>query len=206
MNNEILKIFDDNYNFIGTKSSIEAHKYGLWHEVFHCWIVDIETGAILYQLRSKNKNIYPNKLDVSCAGHCKSRETITEAIMREAKEELGFTINLPDLVKIGIRKDSSENKNSINREFQHIYFIKLKLSEFKISLQKAEVANVFLINPHEVIKIFENTINNLQVKSLISNTHYSIHKDYFIESIDLYNYKIPHLILRFIENEKIKFF
>lgn len=206
MKDELIKIFDDNYKFVGNMTSAEVHEKGLWHEVFHCWLVDTETNKILYQLRSKKKKIYPNKLDVSIAGHCEFQESIIESIIREAKEELGLILKEYDFVKIGIRKDSSQNSGVINREFQHIFFLKLRLNDQNIIIQESEVKDIFLINPNDVIDIYENKTNSLTLHSLIDASSFLVQRDNFIESIDMYNYKIPHYLLRFIRNEKIKYF
>ena len=51
--NEILDIYDAKMNHIGTASREEAHKFGYWHQTFHCWIVRREKGKnyVLFQIR-----------------------------------------------------------------------------------------------------------------------------------------------------------
>ena len=37
---ELLKVFDENYKYICDETRENVHKKGLWHETFHCWLVD----------------------------------------------------------------------------------------------------------------------------------------------------------------------
>ena len=39
MADEIIDIYDSNMNHLGTAPRSQAHKEGLWHKAFHCWIV-----------------------------------------------------------------------------------------------------------------------------------------------------------------------
>jgi isopentenyldiphosphate isomerase len=50
----------------------EAHRLGLWHRCFHCWIVAPETsfgGPYLFvQRRAVGKETWPDRLDVTVGG------------------------------------------------------------------------------------------------------------------------------------------
>ena len=105
MSCEILSIYNDNFELIGKSDYRTVHKKGFWHQVIHCWIIDSNTKCILYQKRHKSKEFYPNKLDVSVAGHCKANENPIETISREAIEEIGISFDTTQLYKIGIRRD-----------------------------------------------------------------------------------------------------
>ena len=96
--NEILDIYDAKMNHIGTASREEAHKFGYWHQTFHCWIVRREKGKnyVLFQIRDKEKQDAPNKLDITAAGHLKSGETKEDGL-RELSEELGICANIDQL-------------------------------------------------------------------------------------------------------------
>lgn len=51
---------------------------------------------ILVQLR-QNTGYMDGEYDVSCSGHVEERESFAEAIVREAKEEIGINVELCDL-------------------------------------------------------------------------------------------------------------
>ena len=61
MNDEILKIFDEHKNQIGTANREEVHQKGYWHETFHCWFIGEEMGIdyIYFQIRSDFKKRFP---------------------------------------------------------------------------------------------------------------------------------------------------
>ena len=94
MADEIIDIYDCNMNHLGTAPRSQAHKEGLWHKAFHCWIVKRASDGnhrVLLQLRSKNKDSHPSLLDISAAGHLQAGETPKDGI-REIEEELGLSL------------------------------------------------------------------------------------------------------------------
>ena len=69
----------------------ECHQRGLWHRAVYAFIMD-KKGNILLQKRSANKKMWPNMWDVTVGGHVNSGEFGRQALIREAKEELGLNI------------------------------------------------------------------------------------------------------------------
>lgn len=78
----------------------EAHRTGAWHRAAHLWIVTPD-GKLLLQRRALAKENWPGKWDVSVAGHVGAGESAEEAAIREAKEELGLTIDAAELTHLG---------------------------------------------------------------------------------------------------------
>lgn len=39
MAEELIDIYDEKMNLLGTATREQAHREGLWHTSFHCWIV-----------------------------------------------------------------------------------------------------------------------------------------------------------------------
>src|SRR3712207_9300793 len=70
----------------------EAHRRGLWHRCFHCWIVGEDSGGpyLLVQRRDATKDTWPGCLDVTAAGHLQSGEEPLSGGLREIEEELGL--------------------------------------------------------------------------------------------------------------------
>lgn len=97
---ERLKIFDEDRFQIGIATRDEVHRFGFWHETFHCWFVSEEAGTyyIYLQLRSATKKDYPNLLDITAAGHLLADETVQDGI-REIKEEIGIDLTIEDLIR-----------------------------------------------------------------------------------------------------------
>ncbi len=69
------------------------------HPVVHIHILNTDRKLLL-QKRSINKDIQPGKWDTSVGGHISSGEELMNAVKREAKEELGITINEKYLIPI----------------------------------------------------------------------------------------------------------
>ena len=60
------------------------------HPVVHLHIID-RFGRLYLQKRSMRKDIQPGRWDTAVGGHLDYGESITEALYREASEELGIT-------------------------------------------------------------------------------------------------------------------
>jgi isopentenyldiphosphate isomerase len=102
---EILDIYDDQMRHIGTKERGAVHRDGDWHKVFQCWVVYRDADGrdyLVVQRRGPDKDIYPNYLDISAAGHYQAGETIRDGI-REVQEELGIQVSFDDLIPLGVR-------------------------------------------------------------------------------------------------------
>lgn len=62
MTSELLDIYDDEDNPLGTASRQDAHAKGYWHHTFHCWLArDTSTGRrLLFQQRQDTKDTFPD--------------------------------------------------------------------------------------------------------------------------------------------------
>jgi len=87
---ESLTFYNKSNQPIGIVNREDAIKKGLLVEGVQLWIINPETNQVLMQRRNKNKKNNPEKIDVSVSGHVKPYETPTQAILREASEEIGI--------------------------------------------------------------------------------------------------------------------
>jgi isopentenyldiphosphate isomerase len=124
----------------------EAHRLGLWHRCFHCWIVSPKTpsgGPYLFvQRRAPEKETWPDRLDVSVGGHLGAGEEALEAGLREVGEELGLKVAPGELVSLGTRRAELEIPAGFDREFQEVFLLVRALSQRDLRLQEEEVAAV----------------------------------------------------------------
>jgi isopentenyldiphosphate isomerase len=124
----------------------EAHRLGLWHRCFHCWIFSSGTSSkgphLFVQRRTAGKETWPNKLDVTAAGHVGAGEEVLEGGLREIEEELGLRVEPGELVSLGTRRSELEIPVGLDCEFQEVFLLVRTLSPKDLRLQEEEVAAV----------------------------------------------------------------
>lgn len=143
METEMLAIFDESHNQVGSASRAEVHSQGLWHETFHCWFISRENGIdyIHFQIRSEMKKDFPSLLDITAAGHLLAHETIHDGI-REIEEELGIHVSFNDLVPLGVIKNCIRQEGFIDRELSHVFLYQSKQAMSDYTLQQEEVSGM----------------------------------------------------------------
>ena len=89
-NEEMLPVVEPSGVVVGQMARSYAHKgHFLLHPVVHLHIIDRE-GRIFLQKRSATKDLYPGRWDTAVGGHIVYGESVSEALSREAQEELDF--------------------------------------------------------------------------------------------------------------------
>jgi len=143
MEDELLKIFDENKKFLGVETRKEVHRLGYWHEAFHCWFISVENDIdyIYLQIRSKNKKDYPNLIDITAAGHLLANESVQDGI-REIKEELGVEVDFKELISLGTIHYSVINDDFIDNEIAHVFLYRSQHEFTDYILQTAEVSGI----------------------------------------------------------------
>ncbi|WP_313898466.1 NUDIX domain-containing protein [Lederbergia sp. NSJ-179] len=143
MENERLKIFDEDREQIGVATREEVHRIGYWHEVFHCWFISNEMGIdyIYLQLRSETKKEYPNLLDITVAGHLLENETVQGGV-REIEEEVGIDISFQELEPLGVMEYCLIKDNFIDKELANVFLYRCDSSFDDFTLQEEEVAGI----------------------------------------------------------------
>lgn len=141
---EYLDILDSNGNKTGEiKPRNEVHSKGYWHKGVHIWIIN-SNRELLVQRRSPNKDVYPNKLYISVAGHPTSGEEEIESIKREFLEEIGVELDTSKLEYLfTFSQEVIENDGKfLDNQFYDVYLIELDLNLNNLKLQKDEVSEV----------------------------------------------------------------
>lgn len=88
---ELFPIVDTEGRVIGKASRGECHSGSmLLHPVVHLHVFN-ERGELFLQKRPMWKDIQPGRWDTAVGGHVDYGETVGEALLREAAEELGLT-------------------------------------------------------------------------------------------------------------------
>ena len=91
---EYFDVLNSRGEYTGEVESREnCHKNGLWHKAVVIFVVSTDNKRILLQQRSANKRLWPNLWDMTAGGHVDAGELGYQAVIREAKEETGLTLN-----------------------------------------------------------------------------------------------------------------
>lgn len=209
MIDELIDIYDENMNLLGTALKSQAHREGLWHKTFHCWLArKNDEGKIMVwlQLRNKNKSIYPDMLDVSAAGHVKSGEEVKDGF-REVTEELGLHLQKDDLVKMFTVKEVYQKGDIYNREFEFLYMGIIDNLLAKVRLQPEEVAGLYEVELEDFVRLINGNISTASAYGVhrnndntytweiinVSRDKLAAHsKEYYLKSMDM--------LRRYIEN------
>jgi isopentenyl-diphosphate delta-isomerase len=123
------------------KPKSEVHRDGDWHGAAHLWILNRE-GQILIQRRSPTKENWPNLWDVSVAGHISAGEGPVEAALREAKEELGITLDPGECRYLFTVAEqvSLNNRRYVDNEYHHVFLVEKDLDVGDLKFTDGEVA------------------------------------------------------------------
>lgn len=116
----------------------EAHRRGLYHRCFHCWISDPEKGLLFVQRRAQQKDTWPGRLDTTAAGHLAAGESALDGL-RELEEELGLKPEPERLVRLGTRRVEQDIPAGTDREFHDVFLLLQSLSPDMVNLQREEV-------------------------------------------------------------------
>ncbi len=135
----------------------EAHRLGLWHRCFHCWICGSDPAGsyLLLQRRAATKDTWPGYLDVTAAGHLATGEETLDGL-REVEEELGLRVRPERLVPLGTRKVEQEIPAGCDREFHEVFLLYDTTPPENLRLQSEEVEAVFRLDLDDVEVLYES--------------------------------------------------
>jgi isopentenyldiphosphate isomerase len=170
--NEMFDVFNEQLIKIGEETRQNVHAQGLWHQTFHCWIIHTSIKGdleLLLQLRHKDKDTYPDLLDISCAGHLQAGETVIDGV-RELQEELGMSVPFEDLVYCGmIAEENVISSSLIDREFNHVFVYTCNKPLIEYTIQASEISGLFFIKLNDFKKLINGVIEYIVVEGLLFN-------------------------------------
>jgi isopentenyldiphosphate isomerase len=187
---EQLKVFDENYTYLRDESRDNIHLKGLWHETFHCWLLDEK--FVYIQKRSVVKKDFPGLYDITAAGHILSTETAADGI-REVEEELGIDVDLSKLNSKGTVQDSIDLSNFIDREFANVFLYESTFAASDFSLQQEEVESVHVVERKALIDLFVNEVMAVKCVNIFDGTLKEIGLIDFVPHERNYFEKVEHI-------------
>jgi isopentenyldiphosphate isomerase len=170
---ELLDTFDEMRKWTGTASRAEVHRLGLWHQTFHCWVLnrDMNGDFLVLQRRHATKDTHPNKLDISCAGHLAAGEKPSEGV-RELREELGLNVDSDKLNKAGVYTYSSAVGGVKDNEFCHV-FVLIQENQPLASYSPAvgEVSGLYLVRVSDLWTLCRKAVDKVPIQGFEVDDH-----------------------------------
>ena len=184
MADELIDVYDSEMNLLGTAMKSQAHREGLWHKAFHCWIIDDD--KVWLQLRGKDKNLYPNLLDISAARHLGTGETAKQAGIREIEEELGLIVQDADFIKLFTYRLVEDTADMCVREFCPTYALKSLWKLSDVLMQPEEVDGIFEATISDLIELFGGDVSSIDINGYVRDNKQLVTKKVTVEDF------VPH--------------
>ena len=148
---ERVDLYDENRFPLGKTADRREHRTGgipgEYRVVVHVCIFN-SGGELLIQQRSRKKEAFPGKWDLSAAGGVCAGETSRRGAEREVREELGYPLDLT-----GVRPSLTVNYDGGFDDFFLVVREDLDIRQLK--LQEEEVAAVRWAAEEEVLSLLE---------------------------------------------------
>jgi len=152
---EILDVLDENGQLTGQKEERNIiHEKGLWHIHVGVWIMN-ENGELLFQKRSPNKKVNPNKW-TRTGGHVDSGEIPLVGAQRETEEEIGVKIPLDRFELINIKKQPKGKGHHFT--YSYFAFVDYKIEDY--TMQQEEVSDLKYMTIEQMEEAFNNNDEN----------------------------------------------
>ena len=154
---ELLDILDETGRPTGeVLAKGEAHRRGLWHRCFHCWVCGSDPAGpyLLLQRRAATKDTWPGYLDITAAGHLSAGEKTLDGL-REVEEELGLKVAPERLVPLGTIKIEQPLPTGCDREFHEVFLLQDDTPPENLRLQKEEVESIYRLDLDDVTTFYK---------------------------------------------------
>jgi isopentenyldiphosphate isomerase len=154
---ELLDILDESGRPTGeVLAKSEAHRRGLWHRCFHCWICGSDAAGpyLLLQRRAATKDTWPGYLDITAAGHLSAGENTLDGL-REIEEELGLKVTPERLVPLGTIKIEQPLPTGCDREFHEVFLLQDSTPPENLRLQKEEVDSIYRLDLNNIESLYK---------------------------------------------------
>jgi isopentenyldiphosphate isomerase len=140
-----------------------VHRDQNWHRSVHVWIVDPLRKLVVLQKRSPQKDTFPNRWDISSAGHIEVGQDSKATAVREVAEELGIqvkdgsggTCNEDDELIFAFTCPAPQAPQGCNC-YEDVYFLTRDKDHCKFAIGEAEVTEVRWVEIERLKQALEN--------------------------------------------------
>ena len=203
MNNELIDIYDTEMNLLGVADKKQAHEEGLWHKVFHCWIIS-EDGNIWLPLKKLKDETSTKLYDISVSKHILVGETPKECGINELEDTYSIKIKEHNLIKMFTQTMVGE-KPYKNCEFCPTYLYKTQYKFSDLTICDDEIEGMFVADIQDLIDLFFGDVKSITINGIKlgkkGNIRKNITKSDFCPYGDKYYQKVFTTIQRFIDNQ-----
>ena len=139
-----------------TATRKEAHEHGLWHRSVGLWLFT-KDGRVAIQRRSLFKDTNPGKWQKSVAGHVSSGQSVFDAVLNEAREELGIELERDDVEFIAAlpligRGATPRFGKYVDKEYKFIFMCMIEERNFDFNPDEVSAVEFRLL--HDVFEKF----------------------------------------------------
>ena len=170
----------------------EAHRQGIWHRCFHCWVTGTDAAGepyLLVQRRAATKDTWPGRLDVTAAGHLAAGEKPLDGL-RELEEELGLSPDPGSLVPLGTRRIEQDISQGYDRELHDVFLLEDDTPAEELNLQEEEVESVLRLALEDVEKLGAGEVVAVREWKKTGEVFNEISMEDFVPNEDAYLTKI----------------
>lgn len=171
--NNLLNVVDENGKIIGEDTRENIHKNGLLHQEIHIWFFN-DQKEIIFQHRSKSKDMNPNLLDATVGGHVEQGSDYISTALKEASEETGLELKESDLHEIETRNTNftdpvtQRTNNALRTIFAYKYDgsidnLKTEIDE-GIGFETINLEELKKLNKDEQKRFIPNIVNKAHIK------------------------------------------
>lgn len=171
--NDILKIYDENFNNIGTATREEVHTKGLLHQVAHVWMYEKRNDGSIYiffQKRSADRELYPGKYDLIQTTHFDPDESYEDGIVHSLDVYRGFTAEKADLIHAGSIRQKIDHDNYHDNALVQVFILPVKKALF------------FMPDAEEIVKVLYQDFMDMAHGKIKSANLYTLDDSYMRKS------------------------
>jgi isopentenyl-diphosphate delta-isomerase len=119
---ELVILLDDDGQHVGSAAKATVHHEATpLHLGFSCYLFD-GSGRVLLTRRALSKQTWPGVWTNSFCGHPAPGESVTEAVRRRARDELGVAIQTPICVLPDFRYHATAADGTVENEVCPVFF------------------------------------------------------------------------------------
>ena len=201
---ELFDIYDEALNHIGVKRRAAVHREGDWHQVFHCWVIGREANGHPFVVLQKRRGYldYPNKIDISAAGHLMAGETPRDGT-REIEEELGLRVAFDELIPLGRRIGIHRSGEFVDCQICHVFLYECDQPLADYAYQTGEIAGLVRLRIADGLRLFAGEVSHVLAPAVgLDAPQVALSRCDFIPSVDHYVEKVLILAKRYFAGEK----